>query len=205
MVLSTLTPPTAYDGCVSSTRASWTGSEAPFGPCFPDAPRTGCPARGGRGWNLGPTPDPHLRRTVVLSTVYTSSATYPFTDDDLAVLLLNSRANNARAGLTGVLLHQDGQFMQVLEGPDDAVRERYAIIASDPRHGAVQLVAQESIAERRFPAWTMGYRAVVDTGADDLPGFDDFFSAPAAGRTSETAARVQDLVAQLGDEDPTAA
>jgi len=141
----------------------------------------------------------------MLSTVYTSSATYPFTDDDLAVLLMNSRANNARAGLTGVLLHQDGQFMQVLEGPDEVVLARYEVIAADPRHGDVQVVSQEAIEQRRFPEWTMGYRAVTDTTAEDLPGFDDFFTAPTAGQRSATAARVQELVAQLAAADATAA
>jgi len=136
----------------------------------------------------------------MLSLVYASSATFPFTDGDLAVLLLNSRATNARLGLSGVLLHQDGEFMQVLEGPEDAVRARYAVIASDPRHARVTVLAEETTSERRFPDWTMGYRTVTDSFAGELPGYNDFFSAGAA---SDAAARIQRAVAAVGASSPS--
>jgi hypothetical protein len=111
----------------------------------------------------------------VLSTVYVSRSSYPFTDDDLANLLLTSRANNARLGITGMLLHREGRFIQVLEGPDEAVRERLAVIARDPRHTAVHTIVDERVEKRLFPAWTMGYRAVTDDLATVIPGYADVF------------------------------
>jgi hypothetical protein len=116
----------------------------------------------------------------VLSMAYLSSASYEHSDDDLANLLLHSRANNARNGLTGMLLFRDGQFLQILEGPEDAVRDRYARIAADPRHHGVHKLMDTAVTERQFPQWTMGYRALTDTTVDALPGYEDFFRSRSA-------------------------
>jgi hypothetical protein len=107
------------------------------------------------------------------TTVYTSTATRHLTDDDLAELLRQCVRNNDRAGLTGLLLHRDGRFMQVLEGPDDAVQDVFATIAADPRHGEVRLLLDEQIPARQFPAWSMGFRTVDDATVRELHGYDD--------------------------------
>jgi len=113
------------------------------------------------------------------TTVYTSTATRDLTDDDLAELLRQCVRNNERSGLTGMLLHRDGRFMQVLEGPDDAVRDVFAVIAADTRHAEVRLLLDEPIAERAFPAWKMAFRTVDDETVRRLEGYDDFLDRPA--------------------------
>ncbi|KPG75648.1 BLUF domain-containing protein [Frigoribacterium sp. RIT-PI-h] len=118
----------------------------------------------------------------MLSTVYVSRSSYPFTDDDLANLLMTSRSNNARLGITGMLLHREGRFIQVLEGPDEAVRERLAVIARDPRHTAVHTIVDERVEDRLFPAWTMGYQAVTDDLAAVIPGYADVFGPGTDGK-----------------------
>ncbi len=57
--------------------------------------------------------------------VYVSSATRPFSGEDLRALLATCRKNNAELGVTGMLLYKDGNFMQVLEGDEEAVRGLY--------------------------------------------------------------------------------
>src|SRR4028118_630971 len=90
--------------------------------------------------------------------VYVSSATRPFSGEDLRVLLETCRKNNAELGITGMLLYKDGNFMQVLEGDEEAVRGLHARIAADPRHRA-EITLQEGFAEwRQFPDWSMGFR-----------------------------------------------
>lgn len=113
------------------------------------------------------------------TTVYTSTATRDLTDDDLAELLRQCVRNNERSGLTGMLLHRGGRFMQVLEGPDDAVRDVFAVIAADDRHAEVRLLLDESIEERAFPAWKMAFRTVDDETVRRLEGYDDFLDRPA--------------------------
>jgi phosphatidylserine/phosphatidylglycerophosphate/cardiolipin synthase-like enzyme len=114
------------------------------------------------------------------TTVYTSTATRNLTDDDLAELLRQCVRNNDRTGLTGLLLHRDGRFMQVLEGPDDAVQAVFAAIAADERHTDVRLLLDEQIPARQFPGWSMGFRAVDDATVRELHGYDDFLDKPAS-------------------------
>jgi hypothetical protein len=52
----------------------------------------------------------------VFALVYVSSATKPFSPDELSELLAQARVDNAALGITGMLLYSNGNFMQVLEG-----------------------------------------------------------------------------------------
>lgn len=123
----------------------------------------------------------------MLSIVYSSTATTPFTEDDLADLLALSRAKNESLDLTGLLMHRDGHFLQLLEGPYDTVRERMAVIAGDPRHDNVTILLEEVVGTRHFPDWTMGYQAVTGAMVDEIPGyrstFDDIEQQKPAGGT----------------------
>jgi hypothetical protein len=113
----------------------------------------------------------------LLSIAYVSATTEAMTEDGVAAILVKSRANNRRLGLTGALLYHGGRFIQMLEGPDDEVRARYEIIAADPRHRNVQLISDTAIVERQFPEWTMGFRAPADSALKGFAGFEDFFGA----------------------------
>ena len=112
----------------------------------------------------------------MLSIVYSSAASRRFSRDDLAALLEQSRRSNAEDDLTGLLVYRDGRFLQLLEGPDAAVRQRMGVIEADDRHGAVRVLLEDEIDERRFPDWTMGFED-TDARAADIPGhrrtFDD--------------------------------
>lgn len=117
----------------------------------------------------------------MLSIVYVSSAVSLFPEDDLRALLEQSRDKNARLGITGMLLYKDGNFMQALEGPEDAVTGIYTRIQRDPRHhGVIELTRQE-ISEREFPAWSMGFRNLDDVNLQQTPGFSTFLNEPLNG------------------------
>lgn len=113
----------------------------------------------------------------MLSIAYVSAATREMSDDDIAQILTASRANNVRDGLTGALLYHRGRFIQVLEGPDDAVLRRLAIIDGDERHAGVQKLSEKQIGARQFPEWTMGFQTLSDSATKQLDGFNDFFGA----------------------------
>ena len=53
--------------------------------------------------------------------VYLSTATRLMSDVELMDVLRVSRENNARDKVTGLLLYQGGNFIQLLEGDADAV------------------------------------------------------------------------------------
>jgi hypothetical protein len=133
---------------------------------------------------------------VFYSLAYESQASVPLTAPDLLDLLGRSRANNARAGVTGILLYRHGTFLQVLEGPRTEVDDLYATIARDSRHREVSTVLVEERAERRFPDWTMGF-ADVDGELGDVDGFNDVLIAVQGpdGQESEKFLELLDLFA----------
>ncbi|MCX7282189.1 MAG: BLUF domain-containing protein [Alphaproteobacteria bacterium] len=65
---------------------------------------------------------------------YVSIPTSELAPSALDNILTASRANNALLGITGLLLHIDGGFLQMLEGEKRCVSELYTRIAADRRH-----------------------------------------------------------------------
>ena len=102
--------------------------------------------------------------------IYQSQAIAPFTDAELAALLLQARARNRQVHVTGLLLHApDGRFLQILEGEEADVRELYyAHILSDPRHYQCQVLGEGSCAEYSFADWNMGFRLASAADLHDL-------------------------------------
>jgi hypothetical protein len=95
--------------------------------------------------------------TIVIQLVYSSSATIPFGAAALRELLTGARAHNTAAGISGVLLHVDGSFLQILEGPSTPVHWLLARIEADRRHRRVLTLVVRDITERNFPDWSMGF------------------------------------------------
>lgn len=96
------------------------------------------------------------------------------TNEELEDILRESRENNSQQGLTGMLLYYDGAFMQLLEGPEQAVRQMYARISQDPRHRRIISLLEEYVPERSFPDWSMGFHRLKADEASDLEGFTSF-------------------------------
>lgn len=103
--------------------------------------------------------------------VYTSEATAYFNETALLSLLQESRHEHAKAAITGLLLYSEGQFMQVLEGPTDPLREYFGRIAADPRHGKLQLLANGPKPEREFHDWHMAFQASLPAVCDQQPNY----------------------------------
>lgn len=98
-----------------------------------------------------------------------------------------SRRNNATYGITGVLLMVDLHFLQVLEGPPDAVRTTFAKIAQDPRHGSVLKLMERPVGHRCFGDWEMGWeRLTIDRAVPNKP--DGIFDLTYGALLSKAAA-----------------
>jgi Sensors of blue-light using FAD len=83
-------------------------------------------------------------------------------------ILAQSRSHNPALGITGILVHSDGIFLQALEGGRKQVNQLYSYITQDPRHTDVELLHYEEIAERRFGGWTMGQVNLAKVNASVL-------------------------------------
>ena len=105
--------------------------------------------------------------------VYQSIANAPLTEAGLEAILAQSRAWNTAHGLTGVLLHSQGNLLQVLEGHEDEVRQLFARIARDARHTVVTILADGRIARRHFGQWSMAFKAVNPADFAHLQGYLD--------------------------------
>lgn len=102
--------------------------------------------------------------------VYISSAKKGFGRAQLRALLERSRVKNATLGVTGLLLHQEGKLLQVLEGPERVVRALYDTIQIDSHHTGCTILLEEQIPARQYPQWAMAFR---DLDMSDLPAFDN--------------------------------
>ena len=135
----------------------------------------------------------------LLSIAYVSASVDPMSEDDIAGILTQARANNARSQLTGALLYHGGRFAQILEGPTEAVTARFDVISADPRHRIIQKVREVAIPERQFPEWTMGFRAQDEDAAMRLPGFENFFARRGKERLEHADNEAQQFLEWLGE------
>lgn len=86
-------------------------------------------------------------------------------------------ANRAR-NLTSALIHDQGRYLQVIEGERGAVNALLTRLYRDCRHRDMTLAAFEEISSRRFGLWSM-----IHADADALKGLyplPDYSAAPAS-------------------------
>lgn len=93
---------------------------------------------------------------MLVRLMYASRAVAAIDQEELVAILRQSKANNPKAGITGVLCFSEGIFMQALEGGRNAINALYNRIVADSRHSDVVLLTYDEIAERRFASWSMG-------------------------------------------------
>ena len=102
--------------------------------------------------------------------IYKSKASPDVTDADFRTIAMFSSIWNKRQNISGLLLHYNGQIMQVLEGPEAAVKELYTKIERDKRHYDVTVEMSRSCNTPIFQEWSMGYRPL-----DSAEQMDAFF------------------------------
>lgn len=104
-------------------------------------------------------PSPPKRDTQRLRRLIFHSAARPASGQAFKGLIdgisQSAAEQNAPLGITGVLFSSNARFLQVLEGPKDAVRQVFGAISCDPRHASVSVVEDRDVAIRLFPDWTL--------------------------------------------------
>lgn len=86
-------------------------------------------------------------------------------DDAVAALVEKAAANNAKEGITGILLLSGDRFLQVLEGPVKFVNQLYGRIMADERHHRIELISYENVPVTFFHDWNMRLLS-LDTDPD---------------------------------------
>ncbi|MFM7347960.1 MAG: BLUF domain-containing protein [Erythrobacter sp.] len=75
--------------------------------------------------------------------------------DEVDAILAASARNNPARGITGLLLFNGRNFLQLLEGEAEEVAALMDRITADPRHSGVSVLDRRTIAERACPNWAM--------------------------------------------------
>lgn len=102
---------------------------------------------------------------------YTSIASGLLDQRALLDLLHEARGFNKIDKITGLLLHDQGQFLQVIEGPVDAIENLVHRLQRDSRHAQFEIHEDILAAKRLFPNWAMGLGELTDPTLACLPGF----------------------------------
>ncbi len=105
---------------------------------------------------------------------YTSQQAMKLTEQDLQVLLKQSRRKNKNLSLTGLLLYDKGVFLQVLEGPKESIDEIRETIKADIRHNQMDIIyTNENLHAREFSNWRMGFKILGDNTDKDFIDLDN--------------------------------
>lgn len=97
-------------------------------------------------------------QNTIRSLVYVSRSMQHMSLAELNKLLIQARVSNQATGISGVLFHHDGLFLQLIEGPPEAVNTLLKKITVDRRHeGLLILVDALRDHGRMFPDWKMGF------------------------------------------------
>ena len=119
-----------------------------------------------------------------------------FSEPDLATLLLRARVNNARLGVSGLLLHHEGSFLQVLEGDPEVLKTLFVKISLDKRHNRVVKLLDRNVEKRHFAEWKMGFVSGA-TISHALPGFSDYLRH--RGEVSKVADAAERMISAFRD------
>ncbi|MBZ0289658.1 MAG: BLUF domain-containing protein [Anaerolineae bacterium] len=112
----------------------------------------------------------------LIHLIYASSATQKMSSDDLVAILKKAREKNHSLGVTGMLLFQGGNFLQVLEGDRAVVENLYETIRQDPRHYQVTRLISRGVQQREFEEWEMGFTNLDTMDLAALPGYSPYLN-----------------------------
>ena len=80
----------------------------------------------------------------IFQLIYASTP-FGFDEGTLAALLIVSRRNNARDGVTGALICRGDLYLQLLEGPQEMVERAFQRIEWDRRHLDVKVLSRRNV------------------------------------------------------------
>jgi methanogenic corrinoid protein MtbC1 len=86
---------------------------------------------------------------------YQSIATAVPSARDLKLLANRARERNRSVGVTGMLLFEEGRFLQTLEGPPEGLEAIWSSVARDGRHNNIEVLSKHVAPARLFSGWDM--------------------------------------------------
>ena len=110
--------------------------------------------------------------------IYTSKSTKRFNKRNLLDLLHDSRTYNKIDNITGVLMHREEVFLQVIEGRSEVIDDLFTRLKRDPRHDEIKIIFDSSVTCRFFSNWSMGCADFDEPELSLIPGIRTDLSDP---------------------------
>jgi hypothetical protein len=115
----------------------------------------------------------------LLQAIYVCAAEPSLHEHEITTLLKQARIANRKHDVSGMLLYVGGYFLQSFEGEPEMVDVVCNTLFRDKPRMRVKQIVRESIVERQFPEWTMGFATVDPSEAGQLLGDADLFHSAA--------------------------
>lgn len=93
----------------------------------------------------------------LMAVAYRSHAVHVMSGRELDELLMRARAVNERLQVSGALLHDQGQFLQYIEGSAESVKRVYSRIQRSHQHERLVELSYGPIESREFARWHMAF------------------------------------------------
>jgi hypothetical protein len=91
-----------------------------------------------------------------------SSADHLLTNDDLLRLFYETEKNNNQNSISGILLHNTGNFLQYFEGGEEQIKELYySHIVLDHRHHDAIILFESKIKNQYFEGYQAGFSSIL--------------------------------------------
>ena len=113
----------------------------------------------------------------LIHLAYVSTQTRDMKAADLIGLLTEVRGLNESRNISGLLLHKNQSFFQVIEGSRARVQETFNNIMRDQRHEGVEVLFDEPLEAREFSNWQMGFLDLDGIDVSMLRGYSNFFDS----------------------------
>tara|TARA_R110002049_G_scaffold70894_2_gene182948 strand:+ start:1465 stop:1881 length:417 start_codon:yes stop_codon:yes gene_type:complete len=110
--------------------------------------------------------------------IYTSQASEQFNKRNLLDLLHTSRGYNTIDNISGLLMHRNGYFLQIIEGEQDVVENLFQRLSNDTRHKNIKMILDRTVESRLFSNWAMGCADFDEPELSMLPGLRTDLSNP---------------------------
>lgn len=103
--------------------------------------------------------------------MYVSTAAVPVSEAELKEMVSHFRRNNERDGITGLLLYSGDNYIQEIEGEEEAIKVLYDKIRNDFRHKNIITLADGEMHERLFSEWHMGFKVISKNELSHFKGY----------------------------------
>ncbi len=110
----------------------------------------------------------------LIHIVYLSYSEKELSESELNEFLATIRRKNELRNITGLLLYNHEAFIQVIEGKKETIHRLFEITSKDSRHSNIIKLLEESINERTFPDWSMGFPKLNDANKASIIGYSSF-------------------------------